>query len=219
MLFSHGGAADEAFEMVDSTENIETAKTDEQLLADHIAGDKQAFSDLVHRYQRELYHFLIRFLGDPASADDVFQETFIQVHNSARQFEVGRNFRPWLFTIAANKARDFLRSRARRQAAPLQASIDPNSEDGHQFIDLVESVENAPTARIEKQELEHRVQAAIRRLPEHLREVILLAYFHQFPYKHIAEVLGIPLGTVKSRLHAAVEAFGNVWKSSNSTPS
>jgi RNA polymerase sigma-70 factor (ECF subfamily) len=195
----------------------EKIRTDEELLAAHIAGDPQAFSDLVNRYQRELYHFLIRFLGDPASADDVFQETFIQVHQSARQFEQGRNFRPWLFTIGANKARDFLRSRARRQAAPLQASIDPNSEDGHQFIDLVESLEDSPSTKVEQDELQERVQKAIQRLPNHLREVILLAYFHQFPYKQIAEVLDVPLGTVKSRLHAAVEAFGNVWKASNPT--
>src|SRR5687767_2162997 len=82
---------------------------DEQLLAEYRAGDKTKFAVLVLRYQRELYHFLVRFLGDRAAAEDVFQETFLQVHQSADQFDPSRRFRPWLFTIAANKARDLIR--------------------------------------------------------------------------------------------------------------
>lgn len=192
--------------------------TDEQLLAAHLRGERDAFAVLVERYQRDLYHFLVRFLGDPAAADDVFQEAFIQVHQSGHQFETGRTFKPWLFTIAANKARDYLRSRNRRQTVPLQATIDPNGDDGHQFIDLLKSIEASPTAHLEQEELQHHVQSAIQRMPENLREVLVLAYFNQFPYKQIAEVLGVPLGTVKSRLHAAVEAFANIWKSANPAP-
>ncbi len=200
--------------------NRETLQTlsDEQLLAAFIAGDRQAFAALVERYQRDLYHFLARFLGNSASAEDVFQESFIQIFQSARQFEPGRTFRPWLFTIAANKARDHLRSRARKQAMPLHAAIDPHSADGNEYMDLMRSVESSPTAHLEQEELQHRVQSAIQRLPEHLREVIVLAYFNQIPYKQIAEVLNVPLGTVKSRLHTAVEQFANIWKSANPTP-
>ncbi|GIW77950.1 MAG: hypothetical protein KatS3mg104_3013 [Phycisphaerae bacterium] len=64
--------------------------------------------------------------------------------------------------------------------------------------------------------MQHRINETIQRLPQHLREIILLAYFHQMPYRQIAEVLNVPLGTVKSRLHTAVETFANLWKSSNS---
>src|SRR5687768_14013250 len=99
-----------------------TDRTDEQLLDDYRHGEKASFSELVGRYQRELYHFLVRFLGNRAAAEDVFQETFLQVHQSAEQFDPQRRFRPWLFTIAANKARDLIRSQARRPANPLQAS-------------------------------------------------------------------------------------------------
>jgi len=200
--------------------NRETLQTlsDEQLLAAFIAGDRQAFAGLVERYERDLYHFLARFLGNSASAEDVFQESFIQVFQSAKQFEPGRSFRPWLFTIAANKARDHLRTRARKRTMPLHATIDPNSPDGNEYLDLIGSVETSPTANLEQEELQHRVQIAIQRLPEHLREVIVLAYFNQIPYKQIAEVLNVPLGTVKSRLHTAVEQFANIWKSANPTP-
>src|SRR5439155_9610686 len=97
--------------------------SDEQLLADYRGGDKTLFAVLVLRYQRELYHFVVRFLGDRAAAEDVFQETFLQVHQSADQFDPQRRFRPWLFTIAANKARELIRSQARRPTNPLSASI------------------------------------------------------------------------------------------------
>jgi len=78
-------------------------RTDEQLLSGYRAGDKNAFATLVGRYQRELFHFLVRFLGDRAAAEDVFQETFLQVHQSIEQFDPQRRFRPWLFTIAATR--------------------------------------------------------------------------------------------------------------------
>jgi RNA polymerase sigma-70 factor (ECF subfamily) len=189
--------------------------TDEQLLADYRTGDKSAFARLVNRYQRELYHFLVRFLGNRASAEDVFQETFLQVHQSAEQFDPQRRFRPWLFTIAANKARDLIRSQARRPTNPLQASISPGEEESGEFIDLMQSTTDLPSDPMERQELQELVHNTVTSMPEHLREILLLSYFHQFPYKQISEILDIPLGTVKSRLHAAVAHFADRWKASN----
>src|SRR3954471_16738281 len=117
-----------------------------------------SFSQLVERYQRELFHFLVRFLGDRAAAEDVFQETFLQVHQSAEQFDPQRRFRPWLFTIAANKARDLIRSQARRPANPLQASISPGDEESGEFIDLMSSASELPSEPMEKIELQQQVQ-------------------------------------------------------------
>lgn len=190
-------------------------RTDEQLLADYREGDRKAFQQLVDRHQRELFHFLVRFLGNRAAAEDVFQEAFLQVHQSADQFDVERRFRPWLFTIAANKARDLIRSQARRPTSPLQASITQGDDDGGQFIDLMEAVVEAPGAEIDKQELQQMVHRTVMAMPEHLREILLLSYFHQFPYKQIGDILGIPLGTVKSRLHAAVAHFADRWRAAN----
>ena len=190
-------------------------RTDEQLLADYRAGDKTSFSELVSRYQRELYHFLVRFLGNRAAAEDVFQETFLQVHQSAEQFDPQRRFRPWLFTIAANKARDLIRSQARRPTNPLQASISSGDDDSGEFIDLMQSAANTPSDPMEREELQRQVQTTVTGMPEHLREILLLSYFHQFPYKQISEILDIPLGTVKSRLHAAVAHFADRWRATN----
>jgi RNA polymerase sigma-70 factor (ECF subfamily) len=194
-------------------------RSDEQLLEAYRFGDKGSFSQLVERYQRELFHFLVRFLGDRAAAEDVFQETFLQVHQSAEQFDPQRRFRPWLFTIAANKARDLMRSQARRPTNPLQASISPGDEESGQFIDLMESTADMPSDPMEQQELQHKVQGTVMHMPDHLREILLLSYFHQFPYKQISDILNIPLGTVKSRLHAAVAYFADRWRSNSENKS
>src|SRR5438270_2012153 len=191
------------------------SRTDEQLLEAYRFGDRTSFSQLVDRYQRELFHFLVRFLGDRAGAEGVFQETFLQVHQSAEQFDPQRRFRPWLFTIAANKARDLMRSQARRPTNPLQASISPGDEESGQFIDLMESTAQMPSEPMEQEELQRLVQGTVMNMPDHLREILLLSYFHQFPYKQISDILNIPLGTVKSRLHAAVAFFADRWRAMN----
>jgi RNA polymerase sigma-70 factor (ECF subfamily) len=189
--------------------------SDEQLLSNYRTGDRASFAQLVERYQRELFHFLVRFLGDRAAAEDVFQETFLQVHQSADQFDPQRRFRPWLFTIAANKARDLLRSQARRPTSPLQSSIKAGDENSGQFIDLMSVTVEMPHEPLERAEMQAKVRQAVMGMPENLREILLLSYFHQFPYKQISDILDIPLGTVKSRLHAAVAQFAERWKHMN----
>ena len=191
------------------------ARTDEQLLLAYQQGDKASVAQLVQRYQRELFHFLVRFLGDRAAAEDVFQEAFLQVHQSADQFDTARRFRPWLFTIAANKARDLIRSQARRPTNPLQASINPGDDESGEFLDLMSTADETPDEPMQRAELQQSVQKAVMGMPEHLREILLLSYFHQFPYKQISDILEIPLGTVKSRLHAAVAHFADRWKAMN----
>lgn len=186
--------------------------TDEQLLAAYRQGDRTGFSRLVDRYQRELYHFLVRFVGDRAAAEDLFQESFLQVHQSANLFDPLRRFRPWLFTIAANKARDYLRAQSRRPANQLQAAITPGNDDSGEFIDLMKSAVVGPSAPLERQELQELVQKTVMEMPSNFREILLLSYFHQFSYKQIGEILEIPLGTVKSRLHAAVAFFADRWR-------
>ncbi len=190
-------------------------RSDEQLIVAYRGGDRASFAELVARYERELFHFLIRFLGNRAAAEDIFQETFLQVHESAGDFDTQRRFRPWLFTIAANKARDLMRSNNRRPANPLQATITPGDERGGEFIDLMKSAVESPEQAIEQSELAARVQSTVANMPDNLREILLLSYFQQFPYKQISEILNIPLGTVKSRLHAAVAFFADRWRNGN----
>jgi RNA polymerase sigma-70 factor, ECF subfamily len=193
--------------------------SDEQLLDQARKGDQASFARLVERYQRELFHFLVRFLGDRAAAEDMFQETFLQVHQSAGHFDIQRRFRPWLFTIAANKARDLIRSNSRRPVNALEAAIGRDEEQSGRFIDWMTSTTVLPEEALEHTELAQRVRSVVLQMPDSLREILLLAYFDQFPYKQIGDILQIPLGTVKSRLHTAVADFANRWKMLNKSDS
>jgi RNA polymerase sigma-70 factor (ECF subfamily) len=185
--------------------------SDERLFEQYRAGDLDAFRQLVERYRNDLTRFLYRLTGSAHAAEDVFQDTFLQVHTSAASFDTSRRFKPWLFTIAANKGRDYLRKKGRRPASELNAPIASDGE-GTTFIDLLEIDVPAPDSGLERQELERLVQDAVQRLSPTLREILLLAYFQRLSYAQIADDLEIPLGTVKSRLHAAVASFAKHWK-------
>lgn len=188
--------------------------SDEQLVERYREGQREAFAQLVQRYERDLFHFLVRFVRRPAAADDMFQETFLQVHLSLDQFDSSRRFRPWLFTIAANKARDYLRRNKNAAANVLTSPIGraSGSDDGRTMIDLLEDELPLPHEAAIDGETRTLVQETVDQLPDHLKEILLLAYFERFAYKEIADMLGIPVGTVKSRLHAAVGAFADAWK-------
>lgn len=166
---------------------------------------------IIDRYRDDLLRFLIRFMGNRQAAEDVFQETFLQIHLSAGTFDVSRRFKPWLFTIAANKGRDLHRKNNRRSTLELSAEVG-GKDGGPSFVDLMEIETTQPLDAMQSREREQRVQAAVRELPEHYREIVLLAYFQKMTYAQLAEVLGIPLGTVKSRLHSAVAAFAKEWQ-------
>ena len=196
---------------------------DEQLLQHYRGGGadaERAFEMLVERYQQELFYFLLRFTGKRAAADDLFQETFLQIHISAETFDPTRRFKPWLFTIAANKARDLLRKNRRQATMSLSADLTGSggagsgggdSSGGGSFLDLLEADLPLPDEQVLSGEQRELVRKAVDSLPDHLREVLILAYFNKLAYKEIAESLSIPLGTVKSRLHAAVATFGHAW--------
>ncbi len=185
-------------------------RTDEELLAEHRSGDPAAFRTLMGRYRDDLLRFLTRFMGDRQAAEDVFQETFFQIHISAESFDETRRFKPWLFTIAANKGRDHHRRNARRPTVGFSAPMDPSGE--RTYVDLMQLDIPSPSDAIFDAERDRLVQQAVDALPEHHREILLLAYFQKLTYAQMADALEIPIGTVKSRLHAAVALFARHWK-------
>ncbi|MCK4657881.1 MAG: RNA polymerase sigma factor [Phycisphaerae bacterium] len=190
-----------------------SSPTDEELLADHLRGHPNAFRVLVDRHHLELHRFVLRFTGSSAAAEDVVQDSFIQVHIAAASFDPQRKLKPWLFTIAANKARDYLRRRTRRREVPLDAPVDGDSDsDGLRFFALMADQGPTPLETLQEAEKGAIVRKTVDQLPAPLREVLVLAYFHHFPYKEMAEILDIPLGTVKSRLHSAVSQFGKLFR-------
>ncbi len=187
--------------------------TDEQLLQEHRCGRSERFELLVRRYSEELFRFAYRLLGSPAAAEDIVQETFLQVHLSMERFDVSRRFRPWVFTIAANKARDYLRSQKRRPEVPLDAVADGSSDGGPSFREFLSGRSVAPAAALEREERSSRVRQLVEQLPLYLKEVLVLGYYHGFAYKEMANVLDVPIGTIKSRLHSAVAKMGDLISS------
>jgi RNA polymerase sigma-70 factor (ECF subfamily) len=194
-----------------------SACSDEDLLGRFCRGQTEAFGVLVRRYERELYGYLRRYLGDGSLAEDVFQNTFLQLYLKSGQYEEGRPVRPWLYTIATHQAIDALRRNARHQVLSLEQNrTDSPDGEARSLLDALESRGPAPLDNLTAQERRERVRAGVERLPDFLREVVLLAYYQGLKYREIADILGIPVGTVKSRLHAALVRLQEAWSESPS---
>lgn len=188
------------------------APTDEKLLQEFLEGKAASFELLVRRHAQELHQFALRFTGNSVAAEDVVQETLLQVHNSAETFNPARRFKPWLFTIAANKARDYLRRRHRRREVPFEAYVGNDDEAGQRFIDLLSGDDVLPHESLALDEGRRLVKGTVEAMPTKLSEILILAYYHRLPYRQIAEIVDIPLGTVKSRLHASIVYFGERYR-------
>ncbi len=170
------------------------------------------FGTLVRRYERELFGYLRRYLGDDDLADDVFQNTFVQVYRKVQQYEPGRPVRPWIYAIATNQAIDALRRRNRRADQRADA-VTTSDEDGQSrpLFELLPAPGDGPPESADRAEQRELVRAAVDRLPDLLRQVVILAYFQGLKYRAVADVLDIPVGTVKSRLHAALARLTEAW--------
>ena len=188
--------------------------TDAELLQAYIKGDEAAFREIVGRYKNGLYAFLKQFLNRTDLVEDVFQETFLQLFTSRASFDQNRPLRPWLFTIAANKAKDALRKSQRTSAVPIGAISEALDMSFDEMLNTLDSDNVVPYDQLEKNETAAQVNEVIAGIPENLREILVLAYFNKFSYKQMADVLSIPIGTVKSRLHTAVARFAKDWKAS-----
>jgi len=154
----------------------------------YAGGDQAAFRALFMRYAPQLVRVLRRQVGREADAQDLAQQTFLQLHRARRDFRPGTRLRPWVITIALNLARDLLRRRGRRPEAAFddrvpEPSVEPNVPDG----------ESAETAA--------RVRRALADLPREQREVIELHWFEQLSFAEIAGVVGSTSGAVRVRAH------------------
>jgi RNA polymerase sigma-70 factor (ECF subfamily) len=168
------------------------------------SGRADDFTELVHRYERELYRYLVRYIGDPTLAEDVFQNTFLQVHLKRGLYENGRPVRPWLYAIATHQAVDALRKAGRHPTVSLDQRVASDESEAGALVDLLVNGEPGPLDELQGQERRDWVRASLDRLPETLRQTLILAYHQDLKYREIAEILKIPVGTVKSRLHAAL---------------
>lgn len=190
--------------------------TDEELLLKYReTGDRELYASLVYRYERELFAYLRRYLGNAEMAEDVFQQTFLQVHLKSHLFDAGRRFRPWLYTVATNAAIDAKRRNKKHTNLSLDAARESDNEDVGRLINLLESSDPDPSSLALTAERSRLVRKALSTLPESMNVVIHLVYYQGMKYREAAEVLEVPVGTVKSRLHSAISRLTDVWRTSN----
>ncbi len=178
---------------------------DSQLMRRVQRGDREAFAALVERYQKPIYNFILRTVRDEAEAEDLAQNTFVQVWKSARRYRVAARFSTWLYTIARNLALNEIRRRSRHQAESLDK---PHPEFEAQALRQVEDTSVLlPPDHLVREELFSKVEEAIGDLPENQRTALLLCREQEMTYEDIAEILGVSMSATKSVIHRARETL------------
>lgn len=174
--------------------------TDDELVRSVLAGDRERFGELVERYQTRVVNYLYRIVRNLDDAHDLAQEVFVRVYQALDRYDSQYRFSTWLFRVAQNAAIDVLRKR-RVQIVPISRRAD---ESGEPAPDLdLPSGEPSALSAMEGRERDSHVRTAIDSLPWEYRELILLRHYGELAYEEIAEVKGMPLGTVKNKLFRA----------------
>lgn len=179
------------------------ARTDQDIVALARAGEEAAYRELIRRYERPLFSLLYRMVRDRELAEDLAQETFVKALNAIESYRPEFKFSSWIFKIANNAAIDHLRRR----------ELDTLSLDGSPHAETPEAVEatalqigdrqESPLDAVEARELGGQIEQAIARLRPEYRSCILLRHVEGRAYEEIAEILNLPLGTVKTYIHRA----------------
>ena len=171
--------------------------SDEDLMSQFQAGTVEAFDILVGRYKDPLTNYIYRFLGDMKECEDLLQETFLRVYRNRHSYRRIARFSTWLYTIAGNLARSEYRKRKRRRISSLQ-SINKNDEE---YEMEVPDETFSPDKDTESSIQDFYIQDALGKISEEFREVVVLRDVQQLSYEEIAEITGLPMGTVKSRIN------------------
>ncbi|MGI8811247.1 MAG: RNA polymerase sigma factor [Pyrinomonadaceae bacterium] len=190
---------------VTSAEQNWKALDDIELIAGAIAGGEDSFEELVRRYQRPIVGYVFRMLGDYDSALDVTQEVFIKVFNSLERYSSEYKFSTWLYRIAHNAAIDHMR----RNSITAQSLETENADGTYQL--QIESSGPTPEQDRERSEWRTQIESVVKCLPAAYRDLILLRHSQDLSYDEIAEVTGLPLGTVKNRLFRAREMMRDIF--------
>ncbi|MCB0720689.1 MAG: sigma-70 family RNA polymerase sigma factor [Ignavibacteriae bacterium] len=176
------------------------ALTDEELIFEFQKEDVEAFNEIVFRYKDKLVNFLFRYTGNRDEAEDLAQDTFLKLYRSKHLYKEIAKFSTWFYTIAINIAKTNLRKKSRQKAISI-SDFDPENEKDFDLPADVISPEDSANASIEN----YYIQKAINSLGEKFKEVIVLRDIQDMEYEEIAQITGLPLGTVKSRINRGRE--------------
>ena len=184
------------------------AREDVQVVDLHLAGDARAFAVLVDRYQARLLNFVYRIVGDRERSEDLVQEAFIRVHRHLARFDRSKKFSTWIYTIASNLAKNELRNRARSPLV-LFTTLAPQWDNEERPLEF-EDPSAQPDEEFRRRHLREAIDQAVAKLPLHHRDVFVLRELEGRSYEEIAEITRCNLGTVKSRLNRARNAFAEI---------
>jgi len=181
-----------------------TDKDDEQLMTSLVKeSDLGAFEELIIRYERPLFNYILRHVGNFHTAQDLFQETFYRIFKNRKSFNPDLRFSTWAYSIATNLYIDEFR----RKARALEVSLEDNRlhqelsfQSGDRRIDKISS-NPSPEGKLIKKDSEEKIEELVKSLPEKLKSVFILSEYQELSCREIAKILEIPIGTVKSRLH------------------
>ena len=174
--------------------------TDEQLIFKFQKEDIEAFNEIVFRYKDKLVNFLFRYTGNRDDSEDLAQDTFLKLYRSKHLYREIAKFSTWFYTIAINIAKTNLRKKSRKRAISLSSFDTENEKDFELTANVL-----GPDERANASKESHFIQKAIDSLDENFREVIVLRDIQDFEYEEIAQITGLPLGTVKSRINRGRE--------------
>lgn len=180
------------------------ALSDEELMRRCQEGEPDSFDELFARYEGSTLALLNRLVGDRTTAESLAQEAFLRIYRDAESYEYPRRFSTWFFTIVRNLAKNELRYRQRHPAHSLEDTGGGKDSERPALIDEVRAPTRTPLSSIVSKEVLDRVHEAISHLPEAEREALILHRFSNLKYREIAEIVGTRLGTVRSRLHSAL---------------
>ena len=190
--------------------------TDSELVARVLKGDKNAFRPIVERYQNRLYAMVVGMVRDEAEARDLVQNAFIKSYQSLDTFRLDSSFYTWIYRIAMNLAIDSCRKRRRRKTGSFDEAVAARDDDG-EMLELHHT--DGPAEALQRKELRQRIFAAMEELTEEQREVLLLREVEGLSYAEISESMGIPEGTVMSRLFYARKKMQGLLREGGDTGS
>ena len=174
--------------------------TDDQIIERTLAGETEAFGVLVRRWENPIYGLSLRMLGRDEDARDVCQETFLAAFRNLRKFRGEAKFSSWIYRIALNACN----SRLRRPDTTKTRSLDEEHDDG-QREELADRTVEAATESLQREQLSAIVRRALNALPNEMRQVIIMKEYEELTFAEIAEILEIPMSTVKSRVYTGLQ--------------
>ena len=168
-----------------------------------LKGDQNAYADIVNLYQHKLYQICYRMLGNKQEAEDIAQEAFVRAYINLHSYDQKRKFSTWIYRIATNLCID----RIRKKKPDYYLDAEVAGTDGLDMYSQIAADEKLPEDVVAQMELQDRIQYEISRLPDKYRSVIVLKYIEELSLQEISDILDMPLGTVKTRIHRGREAL------------